>query len=194
MSVSYPQGIKFQDITIIDALDTGLGLSQEPNDADAISIAEDKILGALDPSSIDTPASAQNQKPPATVVILDGLDFLLAATTMPVQSLHDLVSTLRAHPSVNNVIITACADGPLMQNQTTPLEIAHASLVMGLAHQARLVMSVRELDTGNARDVSGVLRVTKGGGWEEEGEAVEQREVLYFVGNDGGVKVFERGG
>lgn len=55
-------------------------------------------------------------------------------------------------------------------------------------------MSVRELDTGSARDVSGVLRVTKGGGWEEGGEAVEEREVLYFVGNDGGVRVFERGG
>ena len=83
---------------------------------------------------------------------------------------------------------------PLVQNQTTPLEIAHASFVMGLAHQARMVMSVRELDTGSARDVSGVLRVTKGVGWEEGGEAVEEREVLYFVGNDGGVRVFERGG
>ena len=59
-------------------------------------------------------------------------------------------------------------------------------------------MSVRELDTGSARDVSGVLRVTKGGGWEEGGkgevETVEERDVLYFVANDGGVKVFERGG
>lgn len=194
MSVSYLQGIKFQDITIIDALDTGLGLSQDPNDANAISVAENKILSALDPSSTNTPASVPTQHSTTTVLILDGLDSLLAATSIPVQPLHDLISSLRAHPGVNNVIVTACADGPLMQNQVTPLEIAHASFVMGLAHQARMVMSVRELDTGSARDVSGVLRVTKGGGWEEGGEAVEEREVLYFVGNDGGVRVFERGG
>lgn len=58
-------------------------------------------------------------------------------------------------------------------------------------------MSLRLLDTGTARDVSGVLRVTVG---DQVGEDVqdiqkriEERELLYFVGGDGGVKVFERG-
>lgn len=62
---------------------------------------------------------------------------------------------------------------------------------MSLAHQARLLMGVRELDTGVARDVSGVLRIGRGGG--EGAEDVEEKEVLYFVGGDGGVRVFERG-
>ncbi|MBE3049071.1 hypothetical protein IMZ48_42540 [Candidatus Bathyarchaeota archaeon] len=68
-----------------------------------------------------------------------------------------------------------------------------------MAHEARLVLSCRMLDTGAANDVSGVLRITGGGGWdadaaEESGEAdVEAREYLYFVGSDWGVKVFERG-
>lgn len=62
-------------------------------------------------------------------------------------------------------------------------------------------MGVRALETGAARDVSGVLRITRGGGWgggaggwEEDGEG-EGREVelLYLVGRDGNVKVFERG-
>ena len=54
-------------------------------------------------------------------------------------------------------------------------------------------MSVRGLDTGPATDVSGVLRVSKGAGeWANEGD-VEERECLYHVGSDGGVKVFERG-
>jgi len=52
-------------------------------------------------------------------------------------------------------------------------------------------MGVRELDTGVARDVSGVLRIGRGGG--EGTEDVEEKEVLYFVGSDGGVRVFERG-
>ncbi len=68
---------------------------------------------------------------------------------------------------------------------------------MSLAHQARVILSVRGLDTGVARDVSGVLRVSRGGGYgggEDDGEGeVEERECLYFVGGDGGVRVFERG-
>lgn len=59
-----------------------------------------------------------------------------------------------------------------------------------------MVLSVRGLDTGVARDVSGVLRVSRGSGnLEQEGEEkVEERECLYFVGGDGVVRVSERGG
>lgn len=78
-----------------------------------------------------------------------------------------------------------------MQSPHTPLEINHAAFVTGLAHLARFTIGLRLLDTGAARDVSGVLRVTRGA---DEGEVdVEEREVLYFVGGDGGVRVFGRG-
>lgn len=53
------------------------------------------------------------------------------------------------------------------------------------------MLGVRGLDTGAARDVSGVLRVARGPG--EGGEDIEEREVLFFVGGDGGVRVFEKG-
>ena len=95
---------------------------------------------------------------------------------------------------VYSTIIATAADLPLLQSPTTPLEISHTSFVMSLAHQARSVMSLRGLDTGVAKDVSGVLRVSKGAGEfsAEEGD-VEERECLYYVGSDGGVRVFERG-
>ncbi len=51
-------------------------------------------------------------------------------------------------------------------------------------------MSVRGLDTGVAKDISGVLRVTRGA---EAGGEVEEGEWLYFVGGDGGARVLERG-
>lgn len=54
-------------------------------------------------------------------------------------------------------------------------------------------MALRLLDTGTARDVSGVVRITAGDGGSKEAEKIEERELLYFVGGDGGVKVFERG-
>jgi elongator complex protein 6 len=49
------------------------------------------------------------------------------------------------------------------------------------------------LETGTAKDVSGVLRVTPGGDEGIDGISVEDRELLYFIGGDGGVRVFERG-
>lgn len=86
------------------------------------------------------------------------------------------------------------ADDPLILSQTTRLEKEHAAFALSMAHDAYLVMGLRMLDTGTAKDVSGVLRITSGGQYEEEPEhIVEEQELLYFVGSDGGVRVFERG-
>lgn len=60
-----------------------------------------------------------------------------------------------------------------------------------------MVLQLRNLETGAARDVSGVLRVSKGGAWGQadlgQEDKWEEREVLYFVQRDGGVCVFGRG-
>ena len=100
--------------------------------------------------------------------------------------------------------MTLSADSPLIHNasdsahrQATPLETEHAAFAVGSAHRARTVMQLRNLETGAARDVSGVLRISKGGAWEggeSKGEGGwEEREVLYFIQRDGGVSVFGRG-
>ena len=88
-------------------------------------------------------------------------------------------------------IITASGDSPLMHAASTPLEVNHTALVMGFAHQARAILGVRGLDTGTARDVHGILRVSRGATMEEE--ELEEKEISYFLGVDGGVRVFERG-
>lgn len=84
----------------------------------------------------------------------------------------------------------------------TPLEANHAAFVVGLAHAAAYVLSLRLLDSGFAADVSGVLRITKGPvdvdvDSTEEGEKDDggrgEKELLYHIGNDGGAKVFQRG-
>lgn len=78
---------------------------------------------------------------------------------------------------------------PLVATQVTTLEREHASLLLSSAHHADMVLALRMLDTGTARDVSGVVRIT-GPGAETLGGATEY---LYHVVADGGVKVFERG-
>jgi elongator complex protein 6 len=87
--------------------------------------------------------------------------------------------------------MSLAADEPLVASQTTALERDHAALVLSAAHGADVVLSLRLLDTGTAKDVSGVVRITRGGA--DSDRAVEEREYLYHVLGDGGVRVFERG-
>ncbi|TQN68107.1 Elongator complex protein 6 [Colletotrichum shisoi] len=129
-----------------------------------------------------------------TILVLDQPDVLLAASSEDLDGLA-LRNMLRdVQEKVHATINAVAADEPLVAAQATTLEKEHASLVLGLAHAAEMVVSLRLLDTGNASDVSGVLRITAGGDAGSSGErVVEETELLYFVGGDGSVKVFGRG-
>jgi elongator complex protein 6 len=97
----------------------------------------------------------------------------------------------------HSTILSLSADYPLVSESQTALESDHGALVLNIAHEADFIMSLRLLDTGTAKDVSGVLRITIGDsiahGGQEIQKRLEEKELLYFVGGDGGVKVFERG-
>ena len=57
-------------------------------------------------------------------------------------------------------------------------------------------MSLRLLSTGAAKDVSGVMLITRGAEADEQDTSetvVEEKELLYWIAGDGNVKVFERG-
>lgn len=54
-------------------------------------------------------------------------------------------------------------------------------------------MQLRTLETGAAKDVSGVLRISRGGGLSTSEDNLEEREALYYIQRDGGVTVFGRG-
>ncbi|KAK2782678.1 hypothetical protein FQN52_000778 [Onygenales sp. PD_12] len=170
----------------------------------AISSAIDDVTGST--------ASDERPVENEVLLVLDQPDLLLAATGpgMGVGAVEMGEWVMGLRERVHSTLVTLSADSPLIhiasdtnevQQQPTPLETEHAALVVGMAHQARTVMQLRGLDTGVARDVSGVLRISKGGGWAEmrgkgdgqtEGE-VEEKEVLYFVQGDGAVRVFGRG-
>ncbi|KAL8659671.1 MAG: hypothetical protein Q9226_000296 [Calogaya cf. arnoldii] len=168
-------------ITFIDALQSGLGLQDR-----GIGEFEEVVLKAI------TEAKATSAR---ILLVLDGIDFLLAATETTVDDLLACILEFREH--VYTIIVTASADYPLIQAQRSPLELDHAAFVMSMAHEANVFWGVRELDTGSARDVSGVLRITRGPAIERmefmPGEDIEEKELLYCVAGDGGVRVFERG-
>ncbi|KAI5917513.1 hypothetical protein F4810DRAFT_695981 [Camillea tinctor] len=128
-----------------------------------------------------------------TVLVIDQPDLLLAASgdNVPGNILRETLLDLREN--VHSAIITLSADEPLIASQITSLEKEHAEFVLSLAHDAYLVIGLRLLDTGTARDVSGVLRMTTGGQSYDNSRNVDERELLYFVGGDSAVRVFERG-
>ena len=186
---------KGNKVVFVDGLGGRIGMGEG-----GIAAAEKEILAAI---------VKVQEEGCRVLLVLDGLDFLLAATSVEAMEVLDVVCELRevgtptikcirfeqaAHTfpqqHVHAIIVTASADYPLVQARNTPLEVDHAAFVMGLMHQAGIVMGLRGLDTGAARDVSGVLRITRGG---DDTDEVEEKEVLYYVSGDGGVRVFERG-
>lgn len=139
-----------------------------------------------------------------TILIVDQPDFLLAATSDLLPDNNTLSEELSNGAALRNLILdvqeqvyasifTVSADEPLISAQNTKLEKENTTLVLSLAHSAHRHISLRLLDTGSASDVSGVIRVTHGGGEAEEHHDVDEGELLYFVGTDGSVKVFHRG-
>ncbi|KAH6628673.1 hypothetical protein F5144DRAFT_631781 [Chaetomium tenue] len=149
-------------------------------------------------SSSTTSSAAAERR---VVLVIDGLDFVLAALDPSLglgQSLQgggDAPGTaiatkemlMELREKTHAVIITLAADDPLIKEQETTLEKQHAWFALSLAHEADMVTSLRLLDTGTAKDVSGVIRIT------HREARVKDHEYLYHVGGDGGVRVFERG-
>jgi elongator complex protein 6 len=136
-----------------------------------------------------------------TTLIIDGIDFLLASQpTTTALRLQQGLTTLCNFAT--HTTITLHADTPLLHNHSspasTPLEKDHASLLTTLAHQARYIFQLRGLSTGAAKGITGVLRVTRGGGFDddsEEGGGAEglDGEWLYQSKGDGSVNLWVRG-
>ncbi|KAL3466737.1 hypothetical protein BJX64DRAFT_215786 [Aspergillus heterothallicus] len=158
-------------------------------------------------NELKAPRLGEDENESEILLLVDQPDFLLAATGLHrgigATEIAEWIMGLQQAASAT--VLTISSDSPLIHNASavahdaaTPLEIEHAAFAVGLAHRAEMIMQLRNLETGAARDVSGVLRVSKGGAWGQRESATaeeswEEKEVLYFVQRDGGVHVFGRG-
>ena len=164
-----------------------------------------------------TDAAAGNASQEAsTIVIIDAPDVLLGTTAgasrnTTASEVADLCLGLRALPNVHSLVIALSGDQPFLHHSKspTPIEADQKTCLISMAHQARLVLQLRPLDTGSAKDVSGVIRASRGGAWEEIEEetwaaegpitlsirhgVATEREWLYYVAGNGEAKVWGRG-
>lgn len=88
----------------------------------------------------------------------------------------------------DNALLDSSESNSLSKNQSI--------LLTSLVHRAYSVISLRPLQTGTAKDVTGVIRLTRGGAWydfergsRDSGES-EEWEMLYRV-EDGWPKLFK---
>ncbi|KAI9669036.1 MAG: hypothetical protein M1831_000628 [Alyxoria varia] len=180
-----------------------------------------------------------DEAPRKILLIFDHPSMLLQTTTdSPItsQDLSSFILDLRLHPSVHSTVVSLPADTPLLKaaaqsanatadklagvtssssgmeaSKLTPLEVENAATTVQTAMLSRCVMSCRALETGWASDVSGVLRITRGGagfaserddnaindlgradGEESKGDS-EEGEWLYHIASDSSVSVWSRG-
>ncbi|CAG8373386.1 unnamed protein product [Penicillium salamii] len=179
---------------------------QEPGIAKKLHFSG-RGLASLDAMEKDIASVIEQQKTQMEegdelVLIIDQPDLLLATTGpsmgIGATEMSEWISGLQQH--AHATIVTLATDTPLIHNASglggqlaTPIETEHAAFAIGLAHRARSVMQLRTLETGAAKDVSGVLRTSRGGGLGTGEDNLEEREALYFIQRDGGVTVFGRG-
>ncbi|KAJ5288847.1 hypothetical protein N7478_001877 [Penicillium angulare] len=162
----------------------------------ALDALEKDIVAVIDQ------LKGSNDSSEEVLLIIDQPDFLLAATGpssgIGATEMSEWITGLQQ--AAHATVMTIAADSPLIHNApaagnqgATPVEGEHAAFAIGSAHRARSVMQLRTLETGAARDVSGVLRISRGGGLSAGGDTLYERELLYYIQRDGGVKVFGRG-
>ncbi|TKA42310.1 hypothetical protein B0A54_06759 [Friedmanniomyces endolithicus] len=208
--------------TFVDCFTTLSSLPQNDEDA-LLAELETRITAAI---TSQRPSPTQHQTPPRRrrkkILILDAPSLLPTLSLLTALNLSTLLLRLRALPEIHSTLLTCPSDLPLLSaaitkssaagesRQRQEVEVESAAFVVQQAGVARWVLGVRELETGAAGDVSGVLRVSRGGGgyadgseeWEGEGgsgekegaaEEVREMEVLYLVRRDGSARVFERG-
>ncbi|KAK0335434.1 hypothetical protein LTR91_000686 [Friedmanniomyces endolithicus] len=226
--------------TFVDCFTTLSALPQDDEEA-LLSQLEDRITAAITQQQPTPPQhQTKTRRRRKVFLILDTPSLLPALSLTTASHLSTLLLRLRALPQIHSTLLTCPADLPLLSASTpinptdrhhqqhqhqqtgvgTQLETESAAFVVQQAGVARWVMGVRELETGAAGDVGGVLRVGRGGGWydwddgegDKEGgwggeggggeaggqgrghwEEVREMEVLYLVRRDGSARVFERG-
>lgn len=164
---------------------------------DALHRAIDSSYEGSRTGLIATSAGEEANATEGPILVLDGLDFLIAShTDVTATTISQMLTQIRQR--VHSTILTVSSDGPLLHGSsaaTTPLEMESQAFVTSMAHQSQFVMQLRGLDSGSAKDVSGVIRISHGGEFEDDSQEQDQPggEWLYKVSGDGSVRVWGRG-
>jgi elongator complex protein 6 len=142
-------------------------------------------------------------------LFMDGLDFFLAAGEDNIAA-NEILTLLSTLSEVNHLhfkllkkqrtkrtFISLFADHALLDSSdSNSLSKNQSILLTSLIHRAYSVISLRPLQTGTAKDVTGVIRLTRGGSWYDfehgnrDSAEMKEWEMLYRI-EDGRPKLFK---
>lgn len=168
----------------------GLGLSHNKFDTESSS----KTLGLVAISTAIAEAISTIDEASDILLILDSPDILMGLGSIDQSRI--LNSILKWRHQVHSMVISLTTDSVVdMDPRNSSLSTLlgdQQQLLLALAHQADNIFSTKLLDSGTAKDVSGVVRIHP----RTNAEDMKEKELLYFVdsGSNKGVEVWERGG
>ncbi|KAK9381154.1 uncharacterized protein V2V93DRAFT_368464 [Kockiozyma suomiensis] len=128
------------------------------------------------------------------LIIVEGFEILHA---LGVLSPADILRLVRDLQELSGILVVCVSSSDAILKGPTTLATGQEELFVSLIHRSLAVFAIRPLDSGIAEDVTGTIRITRGGQPAEDGgsHVIEEGEYHYFVGdgNLSGVRVFEKG-
>jgi len=129
-----------------------------------------------------------NQK---KMIFLEGIEFLLAATS--ISSIQLLNQINKLNKLSNAIFVISSTDKELIDvsqsNQNLP-EFKTLDFIIRLMHRSNIVLGLRPLETGRAKDITGTLTISKGT-VPFESLVVSEKEYLFFINRES-TKLFYR--
>jgi elongator complex protein 6 len=126
------------------------------------------------------------------VVLIEGIEFLLASTAISSTQLLNQIIKLQKKSTA--LFIVSSADKELIDvkvNNVQLPEFKTNDFLLRFIHRSHLVISLRPLDTGRAKDVTGTLTISRGA-LPLSNIQVLEKEYLFFVSRDQPTKLFFR--
>jgi elongator complex protein 6 len=126
------------------------------------------------------------------ILLLDSPDVILGTTESDATAVISALLQLRLKAHATVIMLRAdLFESEAEPHNPTPMQVQQQQLVLSRAHQANTIFSVRKLDSGLAKDVTGVLRITTS---IKDTKANDQdKEFLYHVSDNRTAVVWERG-
>ncbi len=151
------------------------------------------IISKLTPTS----SNSNNNKP---AIILEAPDILLSSNLFNSKQLLKLMFSLQKVSS--SLYVSLNIDEELIDidkhPEQTSIEFQQYDFLVHMIHRASLIIGLKPLETGRAKDVTGILRISRGtvplsiDENDEKINEIQEREYFYLVNGDAQVQLFFR--
>lgn len=173
-------GIELNDNKQFHFIDLFTDLFQKISTPESIAKTIDQIATQIQ--------SIPNKK---RILFIEGIEFLLSATS--ISSIELLNQIDKLNKVTNGIFVISSVDKELIDvHQSNPNlpEFKTLDFVIRLLHRSNIVLGLRPLETGRAKDITGTLTISKGT-VPFDSLVISEKEYLFFINRES-TKLFYR--